>query len=986
MSTLANSSSINSSGNWNLCDPTSELDSETANAIPPTTSGATSRSAGFTPGAITIDALLVKLASRQGSTGTLTVELYNSTLAGLVTGGAVTINISDIQNYSTNALPGGWLMLKLAAPITLLSANVYMVDIITSNNSQVRMYAGSGNDWSRQLRTTTTQAKAVNDKLIICGDKTGAGAGNSYTVTWLETATTIYGPSAASNALTVNDGGTLTLQTTASTAYIMNLLGSFVAYAGSTVNFGTSGTPLPSTSSFILTFQNAANVDCGFIARALCTINVYGASKTSIITRMTVDKVATNTVITLLDTTGWAISDVLVFAPTTRTNSEAESKIISTVDSSTQVTLTAGLTNAHSGTNDANGDIRAEVGNLTRNIKIQGNTSTLGAYVYIETTAIVTLRYCEFTKLGSNTSSKRGFDINTTTGTFDCQYCSIHDCTVTNSIGFNILSASGSNITISNNVCFNIANNHLINVATSGVQTISNNMFCRNTDASTHLVILADVGGVFSNNFCSASMASGVNISSESAILNTFSNNYLHANAANGLLLGSITGTISFTANQCHRNAQGVAIVNIAATSILTLDAFNLFGNSNYGIVLSLSQGGGPSIGVLFTNAILNAGVTLTQPVGVQTGQTTVELLRFENCTFGATTSHATADINVGSINSGLLIWLYNCLLASTIEVLNQANLTLGGFIASSKHDQTVGNFKYWTRNGTISYDSSIFNTSSPSQRQTPNTSGAKIESSPIKLVVLSGQTATLNVYVRKSVVGDGAAYNGNQPRLILKKNVAAGISADTVLVTAVSANGVWEQLSGTTIAVTDDCELQFIVDCDGTAGWINIDDISTPMMNVRTGVQFWADGLPSLAITNALSFSRRFSIQTYNNRASTPRKRIVAISSSGGGGTVNNYFIRRIHNHPVQQVTIKRIQRIVNIQNNAFVRRIHNHVQVQQVLRKTIRVINIPPNMFIRRIQPQIRQEVLVEHVRPIINSPVTTQNVTVSRRRRVM
>lgn len=79
-----------------------------------------------------------------------------------------------------------------------------------------------------------------------------------------------------------------------------------------------------------------------------------------------------------------------------------------------------------------------------------------------------------------------------------------------------------------------------------------------------------------------------------------------------------------------------------------------------------------------------------------------------------------------------------------------------------------------------------------------------------LKTSVASGATATISVYVRKSSAGDGTAYTGNQPRLIVRKNLAAGITSDTVLATAAAATGSWEQLSGTTIAVSEDCSLEF--------------------------------------------------------------------------------------------------------------------------------------------------------------------------------
>jgi hypothetical protein len=101
------------------------------------------------------------------------------------------------------------------------------------------------------------------------------------------------------------------------------------------------------------------------------------------------------------------------------------------------------------------------------------------------------------------------------------------------------------------------------------------------------------------------------------------------------------------------------------------------------------------------------------------------------------------------------------------------------------------------------------------------------LQSGPRAVAVDDGGTITINVYVRKSVAGDGAAYNGNQPRLIVRKNLACGITSDTVLDTMTAAAGSWEQLTGTTAAVDADGALEFVVDCDGTTGWINVDDWS---------------------------------------------------------------------------------------------------------------------------------------------------------------
>ena len=91
------------------------------------------------------------------------------------------------------------------------------------------------------------------------------------------------------------------------------------------------------------------------------------------------------------------------------------------------------------------------------------------------------------------------------------------------------------------------------------------------------------------------------------------------------------------------------------------------------------------------------------------------------------------------------------------------------------------------------------------------------------RVAVNNGQTVTPSIYVREN-----ASYNGARARLIVKENAAVGITSDTVLDTATAASDeAWEQLTGTTAAVTDDGVLEFVVDCDGTAGQLNVDDFT---------------------------------------------------------------------------------------------------------------------------------------------------------------
>lgn len=73
----------------------------------------------------------------------------------------------------------------------------------------------------------------------------------------------------------------------------------------------------------------------------------------------------------------------------------------------------------------------------------------------------------------------------------------------------------------------------------------------------------------------------------------------------------------------------------------------------------------------------------------------------------------------------------------------------------------------------------------------------------------------------------------------------AAGITADTVLATAtVSSVGAFETISGTTATVSDNCILEFAVDCDGTTGWINVDTFVGPTVASTLGLAYSKDGL----------------------------------------------------------------------------------------------------------------------------------------------
>jgi hypothetical protein len=192
------------------------------------------------------------------------------------------------------------------------------------------------------------------------------------------------------------------------------------------------------------------------------------------------------------------------------------------------------------------------------------------------------------------------------------------------------------------------------------------------------------------------------------------------------------------------------------------------------------------------------------------------------NCDFstvGGIKTACTNDISPAA-SAFITLQLTNTKLGGTTEVLTQANMSVTSIVSSQKNDQTAGQHKSWKKYGTLQTETgTVHAPGTISLKMTPNNASNKLQSSGIfggfKRTVANGQTCTPSIYVYED-----ATYNGARARLIVLRNDALGITADTVLDTATAASdAAWEELTGTTAAVTDSGTLEFIIDCDGTAG-----------------------------------------------------------------------------------------------------------------------------------------------------------------------
>ena len=823
---------LTASTTWSTVDATSYLNAENGSEVL-TAAYSDTRSSTFTPGAITIDGIAVKLSVRTGVTGTMSVSLYNDTLTADVAGTEVTINCADLPVAATADLNGGWIFFKFSSSVLLLAGNNYRVQAKTSDASQVSLFRNATADnICRALRTTTEAAPGAGDDMIICGEKTGAGAETAIVVTMDSEAATDYGAASTSlvtPSLAICDGGTLQYGTTAATNYILRQSGNVVIYSGGTFNIGTTDTPIPRGGSAVLEFDCAADGGFGLLVRNLGTFVAQGLSRTAakLVDRclLNTDEAIASTSLGVSADTGWLDNDEIAVASTTQTASQSEKGALNGNANASDMTVDGfagaggGLAAAHSGTSPT----QAEVILLTRNVRVRAVTSTLVTYCCFKPTSIVDIDWCEFYYLGENATDKHGIDVQTISGSFNMQRSSIHDC---EDAGFYINGTTADNITFSNNVmylCGTTTSAHSLEVAdaTSGASIVINgNIVMRPTGTSTDCFRFADNGITCTNNTAVGSVGFGFNYT-EAAPLGTNSGNTAHSCTSRGLSFAAIIAGGTITNFTAWRNTLEGILLSTASIHDLLFDGGVLFGNGTSNIAIST----GPIVNVEFKNYILNGDSSFATTNGV--GLTGVCInLKFTNCDFstasGILTAH-TNDFNVLGSEKYVCVLSQNCKLGASVEVLNQAGMLINSFIRSARHDQTAGSHKSFFKYGTIALDAATFHTAAPSEKLTPNNTTTRLESGMKKYAVANGGTITPSVWVRKS-----AAYDGAQPRLILKANPAAGIAADVVLDTMTVGVDTWEQLTAVSAAVTDDAVLEVCVDCIlGTGGDVFVDDYS---------------------------------------------------------------------------------------------------------------------------------------------------------------
>lgn len=828
---------------WKVADATSLSDSQTSSATLTTTFQS---STAFTPGAITIQGLCVKVASiSTAGNPTFTVRLAVGGVA--VAGTTVTINATDLPVAPTGVAGSyrgctiGWVYLAFSAPVTLLAATAYTLQASATITNRISLYVASGANWSRLLVTTTTAAPAAGDSFTNVARRTGAGASTTFSVRYDDPNPTDYGSANTIVAsASVGQGCELTFSTTSSTT--LRLSGILQVWAGGIFRMGSASTPIPRAYRAILEFDSAADGDFGYVCYG--THSFYGESRTSgktkIRTRLTADLAAAGTTLTVLDDTGWLNGDRVLIGATTRVATETEIRTLSADAGASSLTVTAGATNAHSGTTGS----QAEIALIDRNVVVRAVTTT-ATYFWIDGSPAddPDMGWVLWENSGGTGTKQWSFG-SASSPTVPCYSRLMQSCVW---YGFEVEKTNGTAVATSTRIryvdCISYGTGNgvylteFINVRLelqggAFFGTAANAGVFRHGDGGLSVTDVLFCGG-------------GVQARTTQTLLTwAFEDCEFHSQSSNSRAIffaGADQGYLTVRRCRFWRGSPvgfGAAVVSMSFSSADAIEALfedcQFIGNA---CAFGCGTGGLAVRGLIrFVNCDFNAESGYTASTGWTISTTMHVMIEAHECRFSQVSPvFSGSDIaNNGTpwmVNDGGGFRFINTLFGAAIPLTSQirpiadggsgvykrtaclAYMREGGI--SQAHETQFGN-------GFVLYQSALSNVAAPCEELQPRGASTlwPLRSSRVFKPVPSGSSVTFTVYVRKS-----AAYDGAQPRVRVLANGSSEWQ-DTESTMAGVAD-VWEQLQVTVGPAAEDGVAEAFVECDGTAGSVYVDDWS---------------------------------------------------------------------------------------------------------------------------------------------------------------
>jgi hypothetical protein len=886
------SGNFTSASTWGLCTALNEASTTGSDAVLASTTSYAYVPAGLVSSSVSANAVgvLIKIGARAASPiGTISVALANNAAVILA---ECTMNLSDVVS---TALPVGgsassfanWLYFKFNSPVAITSGTAYRIGIKTSVASSIS-YSRLTNGPQSAIVTDVTQAPATNDRLIIVGDNnanpsspgTLAGTKTACTVTMDSTTTTQYGDGSFANfgipywGLFIGDNATLNYANNPSTNYFLRIRGNIAVGSGGdlfrgTLSIGTVANPIDRTSTANLEIDGVAAGQHGLYVQGGNFI-AQGSSRTAGKEEdkclLTANAAASATSLTVDTDTGWLNGDQIYLGQTTRVaTNNSETFTLNANAAATTLSLGSGLAVAREG----NATIRAAVVLLTRNVNIYSISSAAQWFMYVRNAgSTVDCDWCRFLYLGSSvsTTARLGCHIDNISASSNVNFNKVNFHGSQSSI---VLTTTGSGCVVTH-CTFTATTSSAINGGFSGSTILAGTSF-------SNCWIIGAGGGLYFRDYSLALDNFRIVGCTSYAIAcygSTFTlsapvtwNNFVVHSCNNSILSSNVftvdLGFLTFNNFEIQRcTAGGLVLGSNSGVGQTTGFGFvftnsRIWGNTTRNILASTA------FSIIFRDCFFasQSGFATAYGVEFQSQFCGINGLVFENCQFGTgftgAQAHTTSDIFYGLAGSsaspavGTAI-LRNCVLGSSTEVSSIPSDS--SFIISENHDQVVGAKRIWLKRGVITSDTAIARTGTRSIRLAPNVSttyASRLEYIVARVAVASGTAPTVGIYVRKSIAGDGAAYNGSQPRLVVKRNILVGINSDTVLATTSAAAGNWELLTATLPTVTADGIVEIAIDCNGTAGWINADDFLAPAAVDTRSFNFTDDTLGVSAYGN---------------------------------------------------------------------------------------------------------------------------------------
>ena len=842
---LTSGTTFTSASSWNLCDTNSHRGLSTTTTV----GNSVVYGNAWTAGGNYTYVGLVLYCSAPAASGTLTIALFLS--AGTTPLATVTINNTD--------LVVGYNYVKFTTPYSVTSGTQYRIGMNTGGGVvTTTLGVAAGTNFTGIAVTNTVQGIAVTDTFYVLGDLTGQGTNTTATITMDNTGTTTYGSTGGSAFPSIiGNKGTLQYATSGSTNYQLRMQGNVNVYNGGTFTIGTQASPIPSTSTAKLEFV-CATVQQFVLNIINGTVTSYGATKTGV-AKLAANIAAAATTGTTDISTGWLSGDQLILPPTNRVQSQFDVPTLNGNASGTNLTFAVGLTFAHE--TSPSTPTASDIINLTRNVQILGQGSGL---VGSNTTGIVinggtvSFNYTTFLYLAAGNSSNtanNGFVSNITAANSSVTIngCAFYGVpSVGQYIIYHSSTQSTSTFNCTNTVCYGGS----LNINSTAAITPSNTSLTNLTffrciiNLSRLYVTLTD-----------STLAGGTSAGF------VFNDNSI--TVQNGSVIGTIKNLIAYG---CANYGFQLVSNNSASTGVISnLTAWR---NSSFGLYFQQGTSPLPLIvsGATFTgNATANINIATSGPIymtNITTNShatyTTTNALQLSgtdrtyitNSSFGGTVAE-TSGINAGVNGFQFVnnIVFHNCTFGHATLVATQTlipNRLSSQGVSSTNHNGVANSTFNWQQFGTITTDSTKYYSSTYSMRMTPTSSLWKMFSYPVKLAINANDTINISVMIRKSLgTGGETLYNGSQPRLMLAFTPLLGYTNHVVLDTAndtVDANN-WEMLSASfTPTVTGVYE--FFVDCDGTAGWVNVDNWYTDYIKDTTKMDYWFAGVPYTEIT----------------------------------------------------------------------------------------------------------------------------------------